>query len=290
MIKSMTGYGKAEATIGSRKFTVELRSLNSKQFDLNVRMPSVYKEKEMKLRNWLSKEVVRGKADLGIYYDADSSEKRVTLNKALIEAYHADMQQVASEIGQDNVDYMSLIMRIPDVLRPEKEELNEDEWGEIMKLIKEANTMFQGYRSQEGDGLQKDFEERIGKIMQLDADLDESVNARIKRIKDRIRTNLDEVIDPDKVDQNRFEQEVVYYLEKIDVTEERVRLSANCNYFLEILRNGAAQGKKLGFISQEIGREINTLGSKANDSDIQRVVVQMKDELEKIKEQVLNVL
>ncbi|MDG1262303.1 MAG: YicC family protein [Flavobacteriales bacterium] len=290
MIKSMTGYGKAEATIGSRKFTVELRSLNSKQFDLNVRMPSVYKEKEMKLRNWLSKEVVRGKADLGIYYDADSSEKRVTLNKALIEAYHTDMKAVAKEIGQDEVDYMSLIMRIPDVLRPEKEELNEEEWGEIMKLIKEANTMFQGYRSQEGDGLQKDFEERIGKIMQLDADLDEAVNARIKRIKDRIRTNLDEVIDPDKVDQNRFEQEVVYYLEKIDVTEERVRLSANCNYFLEILRNGAAQGKKLGFISQEIGREINTLGSKANDSDIQRVVVQMKDELEKIKEQVLNVL
>lgn len=290
MIKSMTGYGKAEATIGSRKFTVELRSLNSKQFDLNVRMPSVYKEKEMKLRNWLSKEVVRGKADLGIYYDADSSEKRVTLNKALIEAYHVDMMEVAKEIGQEEVDYMSLIMRIPDVLRPEKEELNEDEWGEIMKLIKEANTMFQGYRSQEGDGLQKDFEERIGKIMQLDADLDEAVDARIKRIKDRIRTNLDEVIDPDKVDQNRFEQEVVYYLEKIDVTEERVRLSANCNYFLEILRNGDAQGKKLGFISQEIGREINTLGSKANDSDIQRVVVQMKDELEKIKEQVLNVL
>lgn len=286
----MTGYGKAEATIGSRKFTVELRSLNSKQFDLNVRMPSVYKEKEMKLRNWLSKEVVRGKADLGIYYDADGSEKRVTLNKALIEAYHSDMKAVAKEIGQDEVDYMSLIMRIPDVLRPEKEELNEEEWGEIMKLIKEANTMFQGYRSQEGDGLQKDFEERIGKIMQLDADLDEAVNARIKRIKDRIRTNLDEVIDPDKVDQNRFEQEVVYYLEKIDVTEERVRLAANCNYFLEILRNGAAQGKKLGFISQEIGREINTLGSKANDSDIQRVVVQMKDELEKIKEQVLNVL
>lgn len=290
MIKSMTGYGKAEATIGSRKFTIELRSLNSKQFDLNVRMPSVYKEKEMKLRNWLGNEVVRGKADLGIFYDADSSEKRITLNKALIQAYHEDMREAAAEIGQSDVDYMSLIMRIPDVLRPEKEEMNEEEWGEIMKLIHEANTMFQSYRSQEGDGLQLDFEDRINTIMALDESLNEAVEARIKRIKDRIKSNIDEVIEPDKIDQNRFEQEVVYYLEKIDVTEERVRLAANCNYFLEILRNGDAQGKKLGFIAQEIGREINTLGSKANDSDIQRVVVQMKDELEKIKEQVLNVL
>jgi len=286
----MTGYGKAEATIGSRKFTVELRSLNSKQFDLNVRMPSVYKEKEMKLRNWLGNEVVRGKADLGIFYDADSSEKRITLNKKLIQAYHSDMKEVATEIGQSDVDYMSLIMRIPDVLRPEKEELNEEEWDEILKLIKEANTMFQGYRSQEGDGLQIDFEARIKIIMDLDASLEAAIDARIMRIKDRIKSNIDEVIEPGKIDQNRFEQEVVYYLEKIDVTEERVRLAANCNYFLENLRNGDAQGKKLGFISQEIGREINTLGSKANDSDIQRVVVQMKDELEKIKEQVLNVL
>lgn len=290
MIRSMTGYGKAEGNVGNRKFTIELKSLNSKQLDLNVRMPSVYKEKEMSLRKWLASNVVRGKVDLGIYYEADASEKRMTINQSLMKSFHEDLEQVAGAIGQENVDYMSILMRIPDVMKPEREELDEDEWGQIMDLIKKGHEMFESYRRQEGAGLEKEFAERIRKIMSLEAELDEAIDARVNKIKTRIKENIDELIDPEKVDRNRFEQELIYYLEKLDVSEERQRLQSNCEYFLDILAKGEAQGKKLGFISQEIGREINTLGSKANDAVIQRSVVQMKDELEKIKEQVLNVL
>jgi uncharacterized protein (TIGR00255 family) len=217
-------------------------------------------------------------------------EKKVSLNRSLMESYHADLQEVANNIGQENVDYLALLMRIPDVLRSEKEEFNEDEWKTIHHLITEALEMFNNYRTQEGELLEKDFAERINRILSLEGELEEPAEQRVIRVKERIRQNLIDFIEKEKIDQNRYEQEVIYYLEKMDVTEERVRLVANCKYFLEILENGDAQGKKLGFISQEIGREINTLGSKANDSDIQRIVVQMKDELEKIKEQVLNVL
>lgn len=290
MIKSMTGYGKSEGTVGQRKFTIELRSLNSKQLDLNVRMPSVYKEKELELRTFLAGQIKRGKSDLTIYYEAGMEERKVSLNRSLMESYYADFKEVAENIGQENVDYMSLLMRIPDVLRSEKEEFNEDEWKTIHELILQALEMFNNYRTQEGDHLEKDFVERINRILTLESELEGPAEQRVIRVKERIRQNLVDFIQKEKIDQNRYEQEVIYYLEKMDVTEERVRLVANCNYFLEILENGDAQGKKLGFISQEIGREINTLGSKANDSDIQRIVVQMKDELEKIKEQVLNVL
>lgn len=290
MIKSMTGYGKSEGTVGQRKFTIELRSLNSKQLDLNVRMPSVYKEKELELRTFLAGHIKRGKSDLTIYYEAGMEEKKVSLNRSLMESYHADFKEVAGNIGQENVDYMSLLMRIPDVLRSEKEEFNEGEWKTIHDLITQALEMFNNYRAQEGELLEKDFAERINRILTLESELEGPAEQRVIRVKERIRQNLADFIEKEKIDQNRYEQEVIYYLEKMDVTEERVRLVANCNYFLEILENGDAQGKKLGFISQEIGREINTLGSKANDSDIQRIVVQMKDELEKIKEQVLNVL
>ena len=290
MIRSMTGYGKAEGNVGTRKFTVELKSLNSKQLDLNVRMPSLYKEKEMKLRKWLADRVFRGKTDLSIYYEADAAEKRMTINKALISSFHEVLKEVADQIGQQDVDYLSMIMRIPDVLKPEREELNEDEWSQIMKLIEQAFEMFNSYRVQEGAGLEEDFRGRIAKIQELEGGLDDLIEQRIARIKGRISGNLEEFIESEKLDKNRFEQELIYYLEKIDVSEERQRLKSNTDYFLDILTNGNAQGKKLGFISQEIGREINTLGSKANDAEIQRGVIQMKDELEKIKEQVLNVL
>jgi uncharacterized protein (TIGR00255 family) len=287
MIKSLTGYG---GTVGQRKFTIELRSLNSKQLDLNVRMPSVYKEKELELRTFLAGEIKRGKCDLTIYYEAGMEEKKVGLNRSLMESYHADLSEVAENIGQENVDYMSLLMRIPDVFRSEKEEFNEEEWNTIFDLIKQALKMFNDYRSQEGEGLEGDFAQRVNHILTLESELEGPAEQRVIKVKERIRQNLQDFIEKEKIDHNRFEQEVIYYLEKMDVTEERVRLVANCKYFLEILEKGDAQGKKLGFISQEIGREINTLGSKANDSDIQRIVVQMKDELEKVKEQVLNVL
>lgn len=286
----MTGYGKAEGTVGSRKFTIELKALNSKQLDLNVRMPSQYKEKEMELRTWLQKQIIRGKVDVSVYYDADASEKRMTLNTSLMKAFHADLKAVADAIGQQDADYMSMLMRIPDVLKPEREELDEKEWAQIMELVAKATDMLEAYRTQEGEGLEKDFESRIQHILKLESALEDAVNERVERVKARIDSNLEDFIEQDKIDRNRFEQEIIYYVEKFDVTEERQRLTANCTYFLDILKNGSAQGKKLGFISQEIGREINTLGSKANDATIQRSVVQMKDELEKIKEQVLNVL
>jgi uncharacterized protein (TIGR00255 family) len=290
MILSMTGYGKAEGTIGTRKFTVELRSLNSKQFDLNVRMPSMFKEKEMALRTFLAKEVGRGKSDLTIFYEASAEEKKVAVNKPLMLSYQRDFKEVAEAFGQENPDYLGAIMRIPDVLRPEKEELNEDEWSQIMELVKTALEGFIAYRTQEGAVLYHDFKSRINAILNLQEELSPLITARVERTKDRIKNNLNEWIEADKIDTNRFEQEMIYYLEKMDVTEELVRLTGNCNYFLEILEDGTMQGKKLGFISQEIGREVNTLGSKANDAEMQRRVVQMKDELEKIKEQILNVL
>lgn len=290
MILSMTGYGKAEGTLGNRKFTFEIKSLNSKQLDISVRMPSMYREKELELRTWLTDRILRGKVDVNIFYEAEGGEKRVSLNRPLMEAYAKDLQEVANNLGQTNPDYISALLRIPEVLRPEREEFNENEWSEIMQLARTASGLFDQYRGQEGSGLYTEFKERIEHILKLERDLTPVLEQRVKRIKERLLTNLEELVDPEKIDRNRYEQEVIYYLEKLDVTEERQRLIANCTYFLEIMDGDGYQGKKLGFITQEIGREINTLGSKANDAEIQRSVVIMKDELEKIKEQVLNVL
>lgn len=286
----MTGYGRAEATIGTKKFTVEIKSLNSKQLDIYVKMPSVYKEKELDLRSHLSNELERGKVELTIYYDSTGEEKKVVLNKPLIEAYHRDFKEAAESIGQENVDYMALIMRIPDVLKTEKAELDLNEWNGVLKLIKEALVGIQDYRTVEGQKLEVDFEERIKNILNYQEEVQAPIETRLVKIKERIKNNVDEVIDTDKIDSNRFEQELVFYLEKLDISEENQRLKSNCDYFLEILRSNNSQGKKLGFIAQEIGREINTMGSKANDADVQRLVVKMKDELEKIKEQILNAL
>lgn len=286
----MTGYGRAEAQIGSRNYTAELRSLNSKQLDLNVRMPGTYKDKEMALRNFLAAEVLRGKIDLTIYYDSTGTEKKVTINKALMESYFSDLKEVAEHINQTDVDYMSLLMRIPDAISPEKQEPDEQEWNEIEKLIHEALANFKTYRLDEGKVLENEFRQRIGGILQGLEEIKIPAEQRKDRVKEKLWNNLEEFIPKDKIDHNRFEQEIIYYLEKLDITEEQVRLKKNCEHFLEALAEPESQGKKLGFISQEIGREINTIGSKANDADMQRIVVGMKDELEKIKEQALNAL
>ena len=290
MIHSMTGYGKAEGPVGTRKFTVEIRALNSKQLDLNLRMPSMYKEKEMGMRRFLNSALVRGKVDMTIYYESDGAEKKVQVNKSLMASYAEDLKEVAENIGQEQVDYMSLMIRIPEVLRTEREELDENEWKDIYALIKEAVANLQEYRATEGKATEEDFRARIGSIEALYEELEGPITQRIQNVKDRIKANLEEFVDQDKIDNNRFEQELIYFLEKLDISEERQRLKSNCHYFKEVLETAEAQGKKLGFISQEIGRELNTMGSKANDSDVQRIVVKMKDELEKIKEQVLNVL
>jgi uncharacterized protein (TIGR00255 family) len=290
MIKSMTGYGKAEATVGSKKFTVEIRALNSKLLDLGIRMPSIYKQKEMMLRNFFSREIIRGKVDVTIFYEADGTEKKVTINKPLMASYAQDFRDVAESIGQKDLDIMSLLIRIPDVLQPQREELDENEWGAVMKLVEQATANLNEYREKEGAEMDADFRARVAGIRKYQAALEIPLSQRIEKVRERIKGNLEEFVESAKIDPNRFEQEVVYYLEKLDISEERVRLGSNLDYFMHELDEGTDQGKKLGFIAQEIGREINTMGSKANDADVQRFVVKMKDDLEKIKEQVLNVL
>lgn len=285
----MTGFGKAEGTVGNKKFTVELRALNSKQLDLNIRIPSAYREKELELRSWLSENVQRGKADLLVYYESLEAEKRMSINIPLMLAYYEDLQSFATQAKIDGGDYINAIMRIPDVLRPESSEFNEEEWALLFSIIKEAFHRFDSYRVLEGEKLALDFHNRIAMILSTRAALDAPIAARNQRVREKLRNNLEELIPVDKIDPNRFEQELVYYLERLDISEEYQRLDTNCAHFSDELK-GESQGKKLGFISQEIGREVNTIGSKANDADMQRLVVVMKDELEKIKEQINNVL
>ncbi len=289
MLQSMTGYGKAEGVVGTKRFTIEIRSLNSKQLDLNLRMPGIYREKEMGLRKKLTKALVRGKVDVSIFYDAEMGEKKVSVNTPLLEHYYNELKGFMDARGESG-DFLNALIRIPDVLKPEREELNENEWSEVEALVDEALGKLQQYRKHEGETIRVDFEQRITTIQDVHASLEEPLAARRQRVQDKLKNAIDEVIDPDKVDANRFEQELIYYLEKLDINEERVRLDTNCKHFLDVLNGPTSNGKKLGFIAQEIGREINTMGSKANDADIQRGVVQMKDELEKIKEQVLNTL
>jgi uncharacterized protein (TIGR00255 family) len=289
MLRSMTGFGKAEGIVGKRKYTVELRSLNSKQLDLNLRIPSMFREKELDLRSWLSDRIQRGKADLLVYYESLEVEKRMTLNIPLIEAYYHDLKQISDRVGMTNPDFLNSIMRIPDVLKQENSELDENEWKGLMQIVEDAYKKFDGYRSIEGGKLAIDFDLRINLIRQTRVALQEPIKARNEKVREKLRNNLDELIPADKVDQNRFEQELIYYLERLDISEENQRLETNCQHFEEELKDEAS-GKKLGFISQEIGREINTIGSKANDAEMQKLVVVMKDELEKIKEQINNVL
>ena len=291
MIHSMTGYGKSTATIGSRRYTAEIRSLNGKNLDLSVRMPSAFREKEMELRKALSKAVGRGKCDLSLHYVADGVERK-ELNAPLISAYLDDLEGIAQSRGYENNpgSLLQVAMRLPDVLQQGQEEFNVNEWIQIEKVVDEALANFLAFRTHEGKTLEADFRAHVSNIASMEMEIGPLLDERIKRIRSRIQTNFDEIQDRGRLDENRFEQEVLFYLEKLDVSEERVRLKAHCDYFIEVLEQPEGQAKKLGFIAQEMGREINTLGSKANDADMQRYVVQMKDELEKIKEQVLNAL
>ena len=290
MIRSMTGYGKAEGVIGNRKYSVEVCSLNSKQFDLNMRMPSVFREKEMGLRKLLRESVIRGKCDFFLSYEQDPSEAKHEINTKLVHTYIKQLEALAEGSGLKGENLLGMAIRMPDALQSPQEQLDDDVWSGVEKLIINALDAFNTFRETEGAATLDDFNNRIKIIRNESINLDPLLDERLARIKSRIKTNLSEAIDRSKIDENRFEQEVIFYIEKTDVSEERTRLTAHCNHFDEILADGIGQGKKLGFIAQEIGREINTLGSKANDADIQRLVVQMKDELEKIKEQVLNVL
>ena len=286
----MTGYGKAEGLAGQRKYSVEIRSLNSKQLDLNLRLPSQFREMEMELRNYLTQRIQRGKVDAGIFYDPSLEGPKSQINKNALLQYYAGLKEVADSIGQKDVDYMSLLVRIPDAFVQEWQDPDEGEWMALMELASSACNALDQYRDTEGSALERDFLLRIRNILQGLDDLAGPAEARIERIREKLKGSLEDFTESEKIDRNRFEQELVYYLEKIDITEEKVRLKSNCDLFLRELGSPESQGKKLGFIAQEIGREINTIGSKANDAEIQRIVVYMKDELEKIKEQVLNVL
>lgn len=283
MIQSMTGYGKSMVNLPSKKITIELKSLNSKNLDLNTRIPSVYREKEVNIRRKLAKEISRGKADLSFYIETTVEENTTKINQEIVANYIQQLQQIDS-----NSDALSIAMRLPDVLKTEKEELDETEWSLIENCIDDAIVQFKKFRTDEGEILRTDFVARIESIRK---NLNEVVDLDQDRL-DAVREKLFKAVSDLKltIDENRFEQELIYYLEKLDITEEKVRLKNHLDYFLEELNGKVSNGKKLGFISQEIGREINTIGSKANYAPMQKMVVQMKDELEKIKEQLLNVL
>lgn len=290
MIQSMTGFGKATGDFNGKNITVELRSLNSKQFDLNLRIPGLYKEKELDLRSNLSRSLSRGKVELSIYVESGDGSSSHTLNHDLAQNYHRELSSLASSLNEQPGNFMEMILRMPDVLKSVRPELEEGEWKEVQLLVSSALDRLQNFRSTEGSTLEEVFRTHIAAILRLLTEIEPFETARIATIRERIQKNLEEAVADQNLDRNRFEQELIFYLEKLDVTEEKVRLKTHCDYFLEILDHNDPQGKKLGFIAQEIGREINTLGSKANQADMQKLVIQMKDELEKIKEQILNVL
>jgi len=286
MIQSMTGFGKATLQLPTKKITIEIKSLNSKGLDLNTRMPSVFREMELGLRNQLSQRLERGKIDFSLYIEATGEETSSKINVPIIRGYINQMKAVIP--NADETELMKMAVRMPDALKTERDEIDETEWKQIQTVIDDALDNIAQFRKDEGVSLEKEFLHRIANIMTLMNNAVSYDAERVQTVKTRLRTALDEL--KENVDENRFEQELIFYLEKYDITEEKVRLENHLNYFIETLAGTEANGRKLGFITQEMGREINTMGSKSNHTEMQKLVVMMKDELEKIKEQVLNVL
>ncbi len=290
MIQSMTGFGKAVAELENRKVTVEVKSLNSKQLDLYVRMPNLYKEKEMEVRNLITRRLERGKVDFLIYVENIGIDTANQINQNVIESYYKQIKETASNLGIDvPSDWFQVLMRMPEVLKYEQNEADENEWRKVSEAINEAINQLLSFRKQEGKMLQSLFEEKTNNISNLLLDIEPYEKDRIEKVRTRITEALQK-LEGVEYDKNRFEQELIYYIEKLDINEEKNRLSNHLRYFKETMNAGSGQGKKLGFICQEIGREVNTMGSKSNDAEMQQIVVRMKDELEQMKEQVLNVL
>ena len=281
----MTGYGKTVLQLSAKKITIELKSLNSKNLDINVRIPSYYREKELDSRNKIAKNLRRGKIDFFIYVEENGGSTSSKINENVVKEY---MNQLKNVVDSDDMELLKMAVRLPDSLKMEKEELDLEEWERINTAIDATLEELTIYRIDEGKVLEKDFLMRISKIESLLDNIIEIDPQRVENIKDKLKKSLAEL--EAKIDQNRFEQELIYYIEKLDITEELVRLKNHLDYFLSELKSDDSNGKKLGFIGQEIGREINTIGSKSNFAPMQKIVVQMKDELEKIKEQNLNVL
>lgn len=286
----MTGFGKAVAELENRKVTVEVKSLNSKQLDLYVRMPNLYKEKEMEVRNLITRRLERGKVDFLIYVENIGIDTANQINQNVIESFYKQIKETASNLGIDvPSDWFQVLMRMPEVLKYEQNEADENEWRKVSEAINEAINQLLSFRKQEGKMLQSLFEEKTNNISNLLLDIEPYEKDRIEKVRTRITEALQK-LEGVEYDKNRFEQELIYYIEKLDINEEKNRLSNHLRYFQETMNAGSGQGKKLGFICQEIGREVNTMGSKSNDAEMQQIVVRMKDELEQMKEQVLNVL
>ena len=290
MVRSMTGYGNAKGLVGGQGVTVEIRSLNSKFLELNVRMPMQFRDRELELRADLGKQLERGKADLNISLDNNDLAKRSSVNKEIFNAYFEELTSLGKEYHLSDVNLMDIILRMPAVMNADKAESDETQWNELKALINEAIKKFNQFRDNEGAVLGKDVTERVTVILNSIPKLEEYEQVRVDNIRQRIMRSLTELQEQSNIDHNRFEQELIYYIEKLDISEEKVRLRSHCDYFLQTLNSADGNGKKLGFIGQEIGREINTIGAKANDAGMQRIVVEMKDELEKLKEQLANVL
>ncbi len=291
MIKSMTGFGKAEFEVNNKKIILELKSLNSKQIDIGVRIPPVYREKEIEIRKVIAEKLIRGKVDLTIYVENHGEESSSKINKTTIKEYFDNLKSINTELGlQTDQLTMQAILRLPDVVKTEYETLNEEEWQVISENLNKALDELDDFRLAEGKALDADIVANTKKIMDLLGQISPFEEKRIETIKSRLTENLAKLEINGTVDENRFEQEVLYYLDKMDMNEEKIRLTNHCRYFLETIALPESSGKKLAFISQEMGREINTLGSKAYESTIQRMVVEMKDHLERIKEQLLNIL
>ena len=287
----MTGYGKAECELKDRKITVEIKSLNSKNLDVYAKVPGIYREKELEIRNNISKTLLRGKVEVVLYYELSDDNKGTTINQGVVKNYFNQLKEIARDLNIETTEQLlQMAIRLPDTLNVEREEINESDWVTISNTIKEAIKQVDEFRIQEGRYLQDDIEQRINKINELKEKITPYELNRTEKIRTKLNESINSLNTEQEIDKNRFEQELIYYLEKLDITEEKVRLTNHCNYFLEMLNDNESNGKKLGFIAQEIGREINTMGSKANDSEMQKFVVLMKDELEKIKEQMLNIL
>ena len=291
MIQSMTGYGKAVVVYKEKKINVEVKSLNSKQLDLQTRIAPIYREKEMEIRQMVAAAVVRGKVDFSLWIEKDATVDATPINAALVENYYRQMKDIAAKTGIPmSEDPLYTLLRMPDVLtKTEQEVLSNEEWVVARKGITEALDALVSFRTQEGAALQKKFTEKIDNIAQLLAEIEPWEKGRVEKIRQRITDGLQQIPGVE-YDKNRLEQELIYYIEKLDISEEKQRLANHLKYFRETMAEPAGQGKKLGFIAQEMGREINTTGSKSNQAEMQNIVVQMKDELEQIKEQVLNAL
>lgn len=291
MIRSMTGYGKAECELAQKKVTIEVKSLNSKQLDVNTRIPGVYRDKEIEIRREISDKLIRGKVDLSLYTESLGVDSNSAINSSVVKNYFNQLSEISAELGLPvNELTLQMVMQLPEVVKTSREELDENEWKIILATIREALKALDVFRLQEGLSLYNDTIINLNAITNLLEQIKPYEQERTDKVKDRIMDGLKELSSPDGVDNNRLEQEMIFYLEKLDFNEEKVRLSNHCSYFLETLELDEPVGKKLGFIAQEIGREINTLGSKANHTEIQKLVIGMKDALERIKEQLLNAL